>query len=178
MTDHDQMLIRNIPFGAGIQTVDPNFSQWQLNAQDVIEILEHCLKGDHWDGKKWVERKGKPRLNDYGIQGIISEIQSRVNKIVIMSNLTERNVNDILWDLGDHLADELFLKKTEWGIDFSDLSPIHDMVMVITEATLKRAMQDGERRKIYEGVKTVEQKTVLEDKSKGGVFSWVPGIGR
>ena len=174
--------LRNLPFAQNVQTVDPSFSQWQLNASDVIEIIEHCLRGEIWrkekgaTGYEWV-KGGSPKLNELGIQAITSEINSRVNKVVIMSNLTERTVNDILWDLSDNLAAELFLRIKDWGIDFADLNAIHDLVMTITEATVRRAMEDGERRKIYEGVKTLEQKIIQEDKTRGNIFSFIPGIG-
>lgn len=181
--DNTAAFMRNLPFAQNVPTVDPNFSQWQLNASDVIEIIEHCLRGEVWrkDEKgtvySWV-KAGDPKLNEQGIQAITSEINSRVNKVVIMSNLTERTVNDMLWDLADNLATELFLRKDDWGVDFADLNPIHDLVMTITEATIRRAMEDGERRKIYEGVKTVEQKIISEDKTRNSVFSFLPGIGR
>lgn len=170
-------LSANIPFGMNQQAVDPNFSKWNLNSQDVVEILEHCLRGEVWDAnkKEWAIR-GKSKMNELGIQALIAEINGRVNKIVIMSNLDEKSVNNWLWDLSHDLASELFLRFSDWGIEYSNLDPIHDLIILLSEAALRRAVMDGERKKIYEGQRTQEN-IIRNIDNKSGFFSWIPGMG-
>lgn len=168
-----------MPFGTGFTTVDPNFSQWQLSPQDVIEYIEHSLRGEMWDSKdkKWV-RKGKRRMNEQGIQAVVGEVNDRVNKIVIMSNFDENMINGWLWDLGHDLAAEMFLRYYDWEIDFADLEAIHNTVMILSEAALRRAWQEGERKRLYEQTRTIETISREAGKEGGGFLSFMPGFGR
>lgn len=177
-----------LPFMAG-RGVDPTFSQWQLSPTDVMLQIEHFLKGEIWkpgqteeDEGTWVKPDNvKPMLNDAGVQAILQKVASMVNRIVIMSNLDDKAVNSWLWDLGHELAAELVSRmwpENDWKIDFRNLDVIHDMVMLMVEASLKRALLDGERKKLYEAQSI--QETRIDDRSTGkggGFLSWVPGMG-
>jgi len=168
---------------------DPAFSRWQLDPRDVIELLEHALKGEVWkadeDGEgagKWHRPIGvRPMLNEAGVQAILQKVTSMVNRVVIMSNLEEKAINSWLWDLGHELAAELVSRmwpENDWDIDFRNLDVIHDMVMLMVEASLKRALLDGERKKLYEAQSI--QETRIDDRGQGkggGFLSWIPGLG-
>ena len=167
-----------MPFSQSFSVVDPNFSQWQLTPSDVIELVEHSLRGEIWDSKtqSW-ESKGKQKMNEIGIQAVIGEVSDRVNKIVIMSNLQEQDVKDILLDLLWDLASEMFLNMKKWDMSFEDLDPIHNMVMVLSEAALKRCLMEGERKRLYEATKTTEQIIREQQHPKSGFLSIIPGMG-
>lgn len=176
-----------LPFMSG-RGADPTFSRWQLDPRDVMELLEHALKGEVWipatdeeDGK-WETPEGvTPMLNEAGVQAILQKISALVNRVIIMSNLDEIAINGWLWDLGHELAAELVSRmwpENDWEIDFRNLDVIHDMVILLTEASLKRALLDGERKKLYEAQSI--QETRIEDASSkrgGGLFGWIPGLG-
>lgn len=175
-----------LPF-MGRGGADPGFSRWQLDPRDVTELIEHSLRGEVWktkpngEGGRWEVPKGvRPMMNELGIQEVVKKVNVVVNRIVIMSNLDETIVNSWLWDLGHVLAAELVAKSWPdnlWDLDFKDLDSIHDMIMILTEAALNRALLDGERKKLYEAQSITE--TRIEDGSQksGGLLSWIPGLG-
>jgi hypothetical protein len=168
-----------MPFASGFSTVDPNFSQWQLSPQDVIEYIEHSLRGEIWDSKEKVwKEKGRRKMNEIGIQAIVGEVNDRVNKIVIMSNLDEDMINGWLWDLGHDLAAEMFSRFYDWEIQYPDLEPIHNMVMILSEAALRRAWLEGERKRLYEQRREVETTVREGGSSQGGFFSFIPGFAK
>lgn len=176
-----------LPF-MGRGGADPGFSKWQLDPRDVMELMEHALRGEIWKtekddkGGKWVRPKGvDPMMNELGIQAVLQKVTVIVNRVVIMSNLDEEAINSWLWDLGHVLAAELVAKSWPdnlWELDFKNLDTIHDMIMLLAEVSLKRAMYDGERKKLYEAQSITE--TRVEDSTSrggGGLLSWIPGMG-
>lgn len=174
-----------LPHLRGYQT-DPSFSTWQLDPKDVLELIEHTLRGEVWksseDGRGggWTKSDGiRPMLNEAGIQAILQKVTKVVNRVVIMSNLDEMSINNWLWDLGHDLAGELVVRiwpDNDWEIDEKDLDSIHDLIILLTEVALKRALHDGERRKLYETQKSTETH-VVEKGKEGGLFSIIPGLG-
>lgn len=169
---------QNMPFAQSYQQVDPSFSQWQLNPQDVVDEIEHSLWGDEYDHKKnvWNRNDKNKQLSDEGIKTILRRVKRVVNKIVIMSNLPEDVVKNWLWDISHWLSAVLFLNYKRWNIRFSDLQDIHDTVMQPVEAAYRRAVEDGERKKIYEAQRVSEIRTI-DSTPKENRFSFIPGLG-
>lgn len=186
MTDGSPVnLAAGLPFMGG-RGADPAFSRWQLDPRDIVDQLDHYLKGeilkqDENGEYKWERPDNiKPMLNDAGVQAILQKVSTLVSRVVIMSNLEEKTINTWCWDLGHDLAAELPSRMwpvNEWDIDFRNLDVIHNMIMLFVEASLKRALLDGERKKLYEA-QTI-QETRIDDRgqSKGGFLSWIPGLG-
>lgn len=179
----------SLPYLRGYQA-EPNFSQWQLDPKDVLELIEHSLRGEIWkssaDGQSgaWAvpEQGSNPMLNERGIQAILKKLTTVVNRVAIMSNLDEKAIDNWLWDLGFTLAAELVSHvwpENDWGIDERDLDAIHDLIMVLTEVSLKRALHDGERKKLYETQKSTETHVVDHSpgKKSGFLGGIIPGLG-
>ena len=206
----------SLPFPRGYQTPSPGFSEWQLDPKDVLEIIEHALRGEFWDTteKAWITASHKemiykdvetydavlkknvvkqirvpsdkisdkakrvnPLLNENGIHDILRDIASRVHRVIIMSNFTEKQLNDWLWDIGHELAAKLFEYKNDWDIpDITAMDTIHTIVMVNTDATMRRALLEGERRRLYEATKTTEQ-IVYEREQQKSRLAGIPIIG-
>lgn len=175
-----------LPF-LGRGGADPGFSKWQLDPRDIMELLEHALRGEIWkpgkgdEGGIWYIPEGvTSMMNELGIQSILQKVTVMVNRVVIMSNLDEKAIDNWLWDLGHVLAAELVNKmfpENLWDLDFKNLDSIHDFVMILTETSLKRALMDGERRKLYEAQSITETRIDDSASKRGGFLSWIPGLG-
>ena len=224
-----------LPFPRGYQSTDKGFSEWQLDPKDVLELIEHALRGEFWDTelKQWItashqnteikpieqmdgsgkkiivqvkvpsgipsdkSRKVKPLLNEDGILDILRDISNRVNRVIIMSNWDEREMNDWLWDLDHNLSAKIFFNVLKWEIgdvytitykdngetvtyvnpDLIRMQTLHDTVMFVTDAAIHRAFKEGERRRIYEATKTTEQIITERENQKKGFFSGIPILG-
>lgn len=178
--------LKSLPFIRG-HAADPGFSQWSLDPRDVLEQMEHTLRGEVWssgaDGKggAWFKAPGMtPLMNEAGIQYVLREMSATVNRVVIMSNLTEKNVNNILWDRGHDLAADMtrrFWDKNDWDMNRKDFDMVHAFIMLFYEAAIKRAQEDGERKKLYEAQRVNETHVIGGETERRGLLSLIPGLG-
>lgn len=179
--------VKALPFMKGYQH-DPDFSRWQLDPKDVLELIEHTLRGEVWkssdDGQSgaWTKVEGtKPLMNEAGIQFVLKKVTSVVNRVVIMSNLSEEAMNEILEDTSFFLTSSMVMRywpNNDWGMDFKDFNELYWMIMLMVESCLNRAKLDGERRKLYEAQKLQETHVIDQSKKEGGFFgSLIPALG-
>ena len=140
-----------------IQSQDSNLIIWQLELDNILERIEHLLKGDviETDGEGNVLGYTTPKdtsliiLNDYGVQLIMNVISFYLNRNTILSNYDEVRIYEILFDLGNELTDVIDINYEKMG-----LSPIEKksrcilLIMNILntiESAYKRSLSGGER---------------------------------
>jgi hypothetical protein len=197
MTDQPNVT-QAMPFQRGYQSQAPGFSEWQLNPMDILELIEHMLRGHYWEPSpggghdnqqfgKWITEKNEdkekatkviPLVNEKGIHAILTDIHGVVHRVVIMSNWNERQLQDWLQDLAYELNDAIFYNYDNWDVEtIPNYNMIHKSVMIPVEAAMRRALLEGERKRLYEAVKTVEQRTITDQQKTGSPLSWIPGLG-
>lgn len=191
MAEHTEQqlseFVRALPFLKGYQH-DPDFSRWQLDPKDVLELIEHTLRGEVWksskDGKSgaWAAMEGvDPLMNEKGIQFVLKKVTAVVNRVVIMSNLEEYAMNEILEDTSFYLSANMIMRfwpNNDWEMDFKDFNEVYWMVMLLVESCLNRAKLDGERKKLYEAQKLQETHVIDQSKEKQSLISMlIPGMG-
>ncbi len=87
-----------------------------------------------------------PKQNDQGIVEVINEVFVRVNQNTIFSNLTEKEVSNLIISLGDDLAVMLCEKVKLWDIKEEDMDSIFNMCIDLVFMALKRGYDQGERK--------------------------------
>ena len=99
-----------------VNSQDNNLIVWQLELDNIIERIEHLLKGDiireGADGNiKYVTPTDTDLivLNDYGVQLIMNLISFYLNRNTILSNYKEERIYEILYDLGNEMADLMYI---------------------------------------------------------------------
>jgi hypothetical protein len=140
-------------------TNEQNLIQYQLDLREELERIDHLLRGHQLkydtDGSlRWVEATDdsmKP-FNDKGVQIIMNIIQFYLNRNTILSNYSEDMINWKMMDLGDELADLIYMKYEEMGMNTSEkrkLYPVivREIVDCVHSAYL-RAMAGGERESL------------------------------
>jgi len=136
--------------------LDQNLIQWQLDLKEDLERIDHLLRGHELkytaNGELiWQESDNpdaKP-FNQYGTSLLLNCISFYLNRNTILSNYDEKMINDKMHDLGDELADLIFMKYEKMGMDTAEkkkLYPIivREIVDTIHSAYL-RALGGGER---------------------------------
>lgn len=90
-----------------IQGQENNLIVWQLELDNILERIEHLLKGhvlkeDGKGGIDYVEPDDKRLivLNEYGVQMVMNFISFYLNRNTILSNYKEERIYEILHDLG------------------------------------------------------------------------------
>lgn len=59
---------------------------------------------------------GQPLLNELGISRILAHVDSIVNQVTIMSNLSEKKINYLMLDFADSLIKHLMENRKYWQI--------------------------------------------------------------
>lgn len=143
-------------FSAGAQE---NLIQFQLDLSEELERIEHLLRGDvirtNAEGKEfWKEQTDttlKP-FNEYGVQLLMNIVSFYLNRNTILSNYDEEMINWKMKDLGDEIADMIFMKYEQMGMDTSEKKKLFPMIVrqivdTIHSAYL-RALNGGERESL------------------------------
>ena len=136
-----------------------NLIQFQLSLDDELERIDHLLRGHYIkrDGKGneyWAEdiKDDLRPFNDYGVQLLMNMISFYLNRNTILSNYSEDMINWKIKDLGDEIADLIYMKYEEMGMDTREKRKMYPMIvreLVDTiHSTYLRAMNGGERESL------------------------------
>jgi len=140
-------------------TSEQNLIQYQLDLREELERIDHLLRGhqlkyDEEGNLKWVEPTDdsmKP-FNDKGVQIIMNVISFYLNRNTILSNYSEDMINWKMKDLGDELADLIFMKYEEMGMNTSEKKKLYPMIVreIVdsVHSAYLRALGGGERESL------------------------------
>lgn len=104
------------------QQEEGNLIQYQLDVGDLLEMIEHFLRGDKYtveNGRESWKKQDNDDLvifNEYGVSAIMLIIGQYVNRNTMLSCYTEERINEILADLGDELAFYIFNNYEKMGM--------------------------------------------------------------
>ena len=142
-----------------------------------MEALDHALRNHVKDEDgNWVPRRvfvgynsetGEeiyhelgPKLNENGIQDILSEAQPYFHRNLINANITEDEKNGMLCKTKRIMRQNLISKRHQYGLgnepSTAHMRLIIDLVMNHIKPTPSRAVNDGERRHKRQYVKKNE----------------------
>src|SRR3990167_5067967 len=75
-------------YPAAAAQFDNDFLKFRVKTDDIIRDIEHKLKGEVWDGSRWMQKYSR-WLNDEGISVILSIISNYVTRKVSLGNFTK-----------------------------------------------------------------------------------------
>ncbi len=138
------------------QSQDSNLIIWQLELDNILERIEHLLKGDivSDDGQGNIVYKAPTDksliiLNDYGVQLVMNVISFYLNRNTILSNYDEVRIFEILFDLGFELADVIYINYEKMGMTSIEKKSRHEILILnilhTIESSYNRALKGGER---------------------------------
>ncbi len=133
-----------------------NLIVWQLELDNILERIEHLLRGNiiQEDGQGGIKIT-KPTdtrlivLNDYGVQLIMNFISFYLNRNTILSNYREERIFEILHDLGYELGDLVYINYEQMGMDTVEKRSRYGMLVMnilhMIESSYNRAIAGEER---------------------------------
>lgn len=150
--------------------------KWQLSTFDLIEDLEHDLKGERFDKEKndWIST-GSKFLNDEGVKAIMSILTARINKNTILSNLNEKEISRIMIDFSRDLIDLFFTNREDYEIKKEHLDLLVRKVVDFVYISLKRAFEEGERSFLKQTERRTEVYKVGDEEKQGKLKSFWSG---
>jgi len=137
-----------------------DMAKYQLELNDLLSQTEHILNGDIivWENGKKIWRdnpipENNP-LNKEGVRKIMLELQNYINRHIILGDYDEDDINVIMKDYGRKMADFLFMKYEEMGMDTEEkrqeyVSIVMNLINLVY-ASYSRAKDGGERRSLRE----------------------------
>ena len=137
-----------------------DIARYQLELNDVLEQTEHILKGDiivYVQGVKVWHDNPHPEnnpLNDEGVRRIMLQLQTYINRHIILGDYNIKDINIIMKDYSKKVSNLIFMKYEEMGMNTEEkrqeyVSIVTDIVNLVY-ASYKRAEDGGERRSLRE----------------------------
>lgn len=138
---------------------DTNLIEWQLELDNIVESIGHMLRGhtlefDVKGNMVYKESKDKEAqiFNDYGAQEILRVLTIYLNRNTILSNYDEQTINNKVYDLGIEIADLIYLKYEQMGMDTPEKRKLYMLIVreIIdtVHSTYLRALNGGERESL------------------------------
>lgn len=125
---------------------DASFSKWQLDPDEFLDVMANLFRGKVADDDgNWVlSENSNPRMNEKGVQDIISSLRLGIfQRFTPLSILEEKVIKRMCYIRGHVLGNLLTAKYKEYGIDPRDILTIHDDIMTAVYVYLARA-KDGQ----------------------------------
>lgn len=167
--DDLQMQPANQPSGVPPQIVgnEADIVAQLLDTSFLLSLVKERLLGKEWNPlTKTFEEVGKPLLPEKAVNELIGLLATHIGHVTVTSNLTEKQISNILLDVSEMLVMYLVEIWVYQGyIDGSSkASLIFNMIMDTLEASLHRA-KGGFTANLIKGIterKIVEQHTYNE----------------
>ena len=125
-------------------------TKWRLGGDDIIENLEHHLKGEFLESEvkdtdegpimiqKWISRPDARFMNDTGSKAVIATATAMVNRVVFLSNISEEHVYMICGDVELALSRLIYDNWTDFEVKRRP-DPIIHILMDLVFTGLMRA---------------------------------------
>lgn len=141
------------------QAQDNNLIVWQLELDNILERIEHLLKGDVItdDGNGNLvytvpEDTSLIILNNYGVQLVMNVISFYLNRNTILSNYGWERIRAILHDLGHELADVIYINYEQMGLTSTEKKSRAELLVLnilhTIESAYNRSLGGGERESL------------------------------
>ena len=150
--------------------------KYRLDTRDVLFDIEMQLRGKQlvWvtlDGEvreEW-QSVGKKKMNDEGIQSIISYLRSVLGPHTVQGNFKEEGYDDLICEIDMYLTENVMVNLHNWGMSIEDYNYILDTVVTTLRLFLSRTIDNKERESYAATMRSVESNRY--EKSGGG---WNP----
>lgn len=159
--ENDQLRSKNNELNTALATSafqardNDDHIRYQLDSSDLLEYLEHSLRGDKiktdkegnqfWYVLNKEEAKELLVLNDYGINSLLSVISPYLNRLTSLSFYNVERINEIMADLGEELTLFVFCNYEKMGMDTQYKKSRYGILVVsilhIVESNYRRAIQ-------------------------------------
>lgn len=117
------------------------------NPESELHKMELTFRNARIDSNDNIIEGDQPLMNEYGINSIIGIVQSVVNQVTIMSNVTKAEIEPIMEFLSDTLARDLMINRVEYKINtLAARDKIFFTALTTSFLTLKRAFEEGDKR--------------------------------
>ncbi len=152
-----QGALASTSFGGGED--NESLTQYRLTTDDVLDRIEHFLKGDIAYTSPEGEFSYKTQtnqelvlLNEFGISAIMGILSNYIHRGTSLSFYDEERIYEICGDLGDKLAQYIYCNYEKMGMDTLFKRSRYHLIVInilhLVESTYRKALQGREAEEI------------------------------
>lgn len=148
----------------------------RLDTEKLLDQLEAFYRGSRVSG--YEEREGiivprfsdigRPRMNDQGIQDLMSWLTSLLNPATVQGNKNTMEYGEFMGNLHADIAEALITNIHQYEIDERDYNAIVDKTLAALDMFFSRTIDNLERESYSQTMRSVER---VGEKSG---FNWLP----
>lgn len=152
----------------------PDLLIQQMETEDIIELLEHLLRGEFKtnDGN-WLQ-KGKILLNEEGVRMMVTIVASHLSKDKILTDLKEEDIIRMAREIRLELIHLLRMNWKKYGIEKSNLSMVVAIIDHYIFANLSRSV-GGRTLDYYKPM--ARSTTIYKPEKERSRWGFLPFIG-
>lgn len=149
-----------------------SFTMMRIDARELIAELEAFYRGTRLTGwqevnnemKPVFQKFGEPRMNEVGLQDMMSWLKSLINPQTVQGNMNDIDLSDYLADIRGDLATTLIENLVVYDIKEGDFNGIVDKTMHLVKPFFTRIKDNLERESYAQTIRSQEN---ISEKSKG-----------
>jgi hypothetical protein len=166
----------NQPYITPMQNYAGNINTLTNPSDDLYEI-ELKLKGLSDNGKGEIKQIGDRLVNDIGVNEILTCARGAISQVTIMGNLEQKDIDIIRDYLADELVKLLMINRIRYGMIYPESTRdlIYDTIIIKAVITMKRSLQEGERRFWKGSQQEIRMTNDNKQSSQQGGFSKLMG---
>lgn len=136
----------------------------QINPDNLMVDIENRIKGYRKDSysQEWIKIDSRAKeINPELVANFMSFLGSILNQNTSMSNFSASEINAIMENIIEHIADDLETNDIKYEIegDYSEMTRIGDIIAMTVFSVLKRAQNGMEARRVFASLKIHENLT-------------------
>lgn len=157
--------------------------RYRLDTREVLIDIEMQLRGQQVEYSRnlktgeiveTVKTVGTPKMNDEGIQSIISYLRSVLGPHTVQGNFDRDGYDDLICEIDIYLSENVMTNLHNWGVKIEDYNHILDTIVTTLRLFLSRTIDNKERESYAATMRSYES---IESQKSGG-FSWNPFGGK
>lgn len=144
------------------------------NLKNQIKIYlggyEREIRVDPETGEKkgvWKTNPSLRKMNDRGIQSVMSLIEMNINSAVVQGNLDRDDWIRMTADFHEELLKHLFLNQRKYELHNNDLESVVESCFQLVKKFTSRTVGDGERESYKNTMSVNENQTVEQNRASG-----------
>lgn len=141
----------------------------QINPDQQRFEIEMMLRGfkKNWQTDEWEKRQGVPEVKELLIDDFMAYLSSIMNQSTSLSNLTDGEINNIMRQAIEWIADSL--EDEKYGINsYNERSRIGHIILNPMFIVMKRALFGQESKRMWKSINLNETGNPQSEQKKGG----------
>lgn len=146
--------------------------RYRLDTRELLIDIEMQLRGQQIEYSRdeegnileRVKTVGKAKMNDKGIQSVMSYLRSVLGSHTVQGNFDRDGYEDLIFEIDSNLSTDMMSNLHEWEIDVLDYNHVMNTIMHAIIPFLSRTIDNEERKSYAATMRSVESNSY----QKGG----------